>query len=131
MNRFRFLSLLTLGCILGAFAALRADDHKTARSWGPWEAIAFDEAVVQDVRVSGDDIFIKLQPDHRNDTLTMKISMQKGAGYRKWFTGEEVLVAQENSGRAANTWTDRIQTSASYLEYYANGKLFLHLKRKG
>ncbi len=130
MNRSRFLSLLTFGLFLGAFATLRAEDKPMARSWGAWEAIAFDETVVQDVRVTGDDIFIMLQPAHRNDQLTMKISMGKGSGYRKWFTGDEVLVAQENAGRAANTWTDRIQTSATYLEYYANGKLFLHLKRK-
>ncbi len=130
MNRFRFLSLLSLGLFIAALSALRADDAPKPRIWGPWEAIVFDEAIVQDVRVSGDDIFIKLQPDHRNDQLTMKISMQKGAAYRKWFTGDEVLVAQENAGRAANTWTDRIQTSANYLEYYAGDKLFLHLKRK-
>ncbi len=129
MNRSRFLLLLTFGLFLSAFAALRAEETQT-RSWGPWEAIVFDETVVKDVRVSGDDIFIMLQPAHRNDQLTMKVSMQKGAGYRKWFTGNEVLVAQENSGRAANTWTDRIQTSANYLEYYAGDKLFLHLKRK-
>ena len=107
-----------------------AGEPTKERSFGPWDAIAFDGAVVQNVKVSGDDIFIMLQPDHKDDQLTMKISMQKGAPYRKWFTGDEVLNAQENSGRAANTWTDRIQTSAKYLEYYAGGKLFLHLKRR-
>lgn len=107
-----------------------AGEPTSERVFGPWEAILFDGTIVQNVRVTGDDIFIMLQPDHRNDQLSMKISMQRGAGYRKWFTGEEVLVAQENAGRAANTWTDRIQTSATYLEYYSGDKLFLHLKRK-
>lgn len=119
--------MLALGW--GAVSAAAGEPTKE-RVFGAWEAIAFDGAVVQNVRVSGDDIFIMLQPDHKDDQLTMKISMQKGAPYRKWFTGDEVLVAQENSGRAANTWTDRIQTSAKYIEYYAGGKLFLHLKRR-
>jgi len=98
--------------------------------YGPYEAIVFDQEYLQDVQVDDKgDIFLKLQPAHRNDQLTMKISMQPGGPYRKRFTGNEVLVAQENSGRAANTWTDRIQTSATYIEYYAGDKLFLHLKK--
>lgn len=130
MHRSRFLCLLTLGLFISAIAALRAEEASAPRAWGPWEAIVFDETIIKDVRVSGDDIFIMLQPDHADDRLSMKISMQPGAAYRKWFTGEEVLVAQENHGRPANTWTDRIQTSANYLEYYSGDKLFLHLKRK-
>ena len=119
--------MLALGWGLATATAV---EPTTERAFGPWDAIAFDGAVVQNVRVSGDDIFIMLQPDHKDAQLTMKISMQKGGPYRKWFTGEEVLVAQENAGRAANTWTDRIQTSATYVEYYAGEKLFLHLKRR-
>ena len=131
MKRSRFLglvlSILALG--FGAVASSAGEPTKE-RVFGNWEAITFDGTVIQNVRVTGDDIFIMLQPDHKDDTLTMKISMQKGGPYRKWFTGDEVLVAQENAGRAANTWTDRIQTSANYIEYFAGGKLFLHLKRR-
>ena len=94
-----------------------AGEPTKERVFGNWEAVSFDGKVVQNVRVTGDDIFIMLQPDHKDDTLTMKISMQKGGPYRKWFTGED-------------TWTDRIQTSANYIEYFAGGKLFLHLKRR-
>ena len=130
MHRLRLSPWFVLGLFLLAAVGARAAEPTTERSWGPWEALAFDGTVLQNVRVTGDDIFIMLQPDHRNDTLTMKISMQPGAPYRKWFTGGEVLVAQENSGRAADTWTDRIQTSATYIEYYSGDKLFLHLKRK-
>jgi hypothetical protein len=131
MNRSRFLSLVfsSVALIWGA-ANSQGAEPTTERAFGPWDAIAFDGAVVQNVKVTGDDLFIMLQSDHKDDTLTMKISMQKGGPYRKWFTGDEVLVAQENAGRAANTWTDRIQTTANYLEYYAGGKLFLQLKRR-
>ena len=131
MNRSRFLALLSFVLLLGSSATSHAAEATTERSWGPWEAIVFDPTIIQDVRVSGDDIFIKLQPEHRNAQLTMKNSSQQGAGYRKWFTtGTEVHVALENTGRPANIWSDRIQSGANYLEYYAGDKLFLHLKRK-
>ena len=131
MNRPRFLSLLVSLLVVGLTASLvSAKDSETPRSFGPFDAIVFDAEVIQDVRISGDDIFIKLQPDHRNDTLTMKNSMQEGGPYRKWFNGKEVFVAQENSGRAANSWTDRMQSGANYIDYYSDGKLFLRLKRR-
>ena len=119
------LLMMTFGASL--VPAATATDE---RDFGPWTAVVFDEDVIQDVRVKGDDIFIKLQPDHRNDKLTMKNSMQVDGPYRKWFTGEEIFVAQENTGRAANAWSDRMQTSANYIHYYSDGKLFLRLKRR-
>lgn len=131
MIRSKFLlSLVSLLLFIGTASFLSADHHGKKKTFGPFEAIVFDEAVIQDVRISGDDIFIKLQPDHRNDTLAMKNSMQEGGPYRKWFNGEVVFVAQENAGRAANTWTDRMQSSADYIDYYSDGNLFLRLKRK-
>lgn len=131
MIRSKFLlSVASLLLFIGSAAFLSADHHGKKKTFGPFDAIVFDEAIIKDVRVSGDDIFIKLQPDHRNDTLTMKNSMKEGGPYRKWFTGNEVLVAQENSGREANGWSDRIQSSANYIDYYSDGKLFLRLKRK-
>lgn len=130
MNRLRFLGVLAAGMFGLLVSTARSAEPTAERAWGVWEAILFDGTVVQNVRVSGDDIFIMLQPEHRNDQLTMKISMEKGGPYRKWFTGNEVLVALQNDGRPENTWSDRIQTSANYLEYYSGGKLFLHLKRK-
>ncbi len=131
MKRSPFLSALLIALIasLGS-AEVQAETATTERDFGPWTAVVFVEEYLQDVRVSGDDIFIKLQPDRRNAQLTMKNSMQEGGPYRQWFNGEEVLVAQENSGRAADAWTDRMQTSANYLDYYADGKLFLRLKRR-
>lgn len=131
MKRSPLLSSLLFALIVSLGASFaQAATATTERDFGPWTAVVFDENVIQDVRVSGDDIFIKLQPDHRNDKLTMKNSMQVDGPYRKWFTGDEVFVAQENTGRAANTWSDRMQTSANYIHYYSDGKLFLRLKRR-
>jgi len=99
--------------------------------FGYYEAIRYDAEMLQGVRVNEQtgDVFIMFQPDKTDTQLTLRISQEEGAGYRKWFTGGEVLVAQENVGRAINTWTDRVQTSASYIEYHAEGRIFLHLKR--
>lgn len=131
MKRSRFLTLLVSMLSLGGFASLLSAGEPTKeRDFGPFTAVVFVGAYLQDVKVSGDDIFIKLQPEHRNDKLTMKNSMKEGGPYRKWFTGNEVLVAQENSGREANGWSDRIQSSANYIDYYADNKLFLRLKRR-
>lgn len=131
MIRSKFLlSVASVLLFVGSAAFLSANHHGEKKEFGPFQAVVFDEEIIQDVQVKGPDIFIKLQPDHRNDTLTMKNSMQAGGPYRKWFTGNEILVAQENSGREANGWTDRIQSSANYIDYYSDGKLFLRLKRK-
>jgi hypothetical protein len=132
MNRSRFLALLTLTFAFVGLALhpASAGEPTSERSFGPWEAVLFDGAALQNVKVTGDDIFIMLQPAHRNNKITMKASMAKGGPYRKWFTGNEVLESQQNDGRAADIWSDSIQSSANYIEYFSNGKLFLHLKRK-
>ncbi len=98
--------------------------------FGSYEAIVYDYDILQGVQVDGaGNIFIMFQADKTDTQLILRISMQEGAQYRNWFTGDTDLVAQENSGRAPNTWTDRVQTSAKYIEYWADGKLFLHLKK--
>lgn len=98
--------------------------------FGSYEAIVYDHEVLQGVQVDGvGDIFIMFQPDKTDTQLVLRISMAQGAQYRNWFTGDTDLVAQENSGRAPNTWTDRVQTTSKYIEYWADGKMFLHLKK--
>jgi len=121
----RFFALFM---IIGLGSVISAQEANPV--FGPYEAIVYDHDVLQGVKVDGvGDIFIMFQADKTNTQLVLRISMAEGAQYRKWFTGDEELVAQENSGRAANTWTDRVQTSAKYIEYWADGKLFLHLKK--
>ena len=124
----KLLRLLSLFVFIGLAPFVSAKDANPV--FGSYEAIVIDHDMVQGVQVDGvGDIFIMFQPDKHDTQLTLKISMFQGSGYRNWFTGEEVLVAQENSGRASSTWTDRVQTSANYIEYHANGRIFLHLKK--
>lgn len=132
------LALIIAGLLAPApFVLADAPEATTANAagqkFGPYEAIVYDSTLLAGVKVDEKgDVFIMLQPDKLNSQLSMKISMQEGAGYRKWFTGDEVLVAQENTtGRSAGVWSDRIQTTANYIEYWSGGKLFLHLKKSG
>ena len=46
---------------------------------------------------------------------------------RPWFNGSLELVSPANQGKAPNEYTDWVETTASYIEYYMDGVLFLHL----
>lgn len=120
--------ILALFVFIGFVPFVSAKDANPI--FGPYEAIVYDYGMLQGVQVdSVGDVFIMFQADKTDTQLTLRISMAEGANYRNWFTGEDVLVAQENSGRAPNTWTDRVQTTANYIEYIADGRIFLHLKK--
>jgi len=111
-----------------------SEETAQAKKFGPYEALIFDKTMLSDVKVDAKgDVYLMLQPSQVAAQITMKISMEKGAGYRKWFTGDETLVAQQNvpGGRTAGVWSDRISTSANYIEYWAGGKCFLLLKKTG
>jgi hypothetical protein len=130
--------LFIIAGLAGSASLVRAETLETpaatvpAQRFGPYEALVFDKTVLANVKVDEKgDIFLMLQPDQLGAQITIRISMEKGAGYRKWFTGEETLVAQQNvlGGRTAGVWSDRVQTTATYIEYWAGGKCFLHLKK--
>lgn len=87
-----------------------------------------DEAVVKEIKSEGENVWIKLAPSFRNDSITVRISNQNQSSYRIWFNNENDLVSSEPRGR--NTWSDRVQTKAKYIEYWHNNVLVLHLERK-
>jgi hypothetical protein len=114
--------------ILASFAAEPAPAPRA--TFGSYEAIVMDKTVLQNVKVDADGaVYLMFVPEKRTATVKIKISMAEGAEYRKWFTGEEELVALENGQRQPNAWTDQVKTTANYIEYRADGKLFLHLKK--
>ena len=122
----RFPRLLALLVVLIGVAPLASANPV----FGHYEAIVYDKDMLQGVRVDGaGNILIMFQPDKADTQLTLRISEAKGSQYRDWFTGEKVLVAQENKGREPDTWTDRVKTSTHYIEYLAGGRIFLHLKK--
>ncbi len=119
---------------LSAQTAEKPAQAAAVQKFGPYEALVFDTVILSNVKVDEKgDVFLLLQPDKLGEQITIKISMEKGAAYRKWFNGEETWVALQNvpGGRKPGVWSDRIQTSANYIEYWAGGKCFLHLKKTG
>lgn len=132
MNLPRCLLLLCCVALCPLISAQAADPDPAPTNpvFGPYEAIVYDATMLQGVRVDPNrDIFLMFQPEKRDAQVRIRISMAPGAQYRKWFTGDEELVAQENAFRAPNTWTDRVQTTANYIEYRDGDRLFLHLKK--
>ncbi len=118
--------------MLASFAAepTPAPQGAARATFGAYEAIVMDKAVLQNVKVDADGaIYLMFVPEKRGATVKIRISMGEGSQYRKWTNGQEDLVAQENGTRQPNTWTDQVKTTANFIEYRAGEHLFLHLKK--
>jgi hypothetical protein len=87
-----------------------------------------DENIVTDIRTEDNNVWIKLAPANLSDELTLRISNKKQDSYRLWFTGDLDLVSKGFRGKGS--WSDRVETGASYIEYWHNGVIVLHLERK-
>jgi len=92
------------------------------------DILSRDESIVTAVRTEGDNIWIKLTKDHLTDEITVRISNNNQDSYRKWFNGSTDLVSSGYRGKDA--WSDRVQTSASFIEYWLEDRLVLHLQRE-
>ena len=111
----------------------KGEKKEETRRIGPYRALTFDEAVLQEVvyRKEDNTVWLRLRPEVRNKEIVVKISNQKFANYRKWLDRDGYeLVSPANSGKEPNALTDWLQTRAPYIEYYMEGELFLHLKRE-
>lgn len=96
---------------------------------GPYEVLMIDMDFLQDVTYMRDRIYLKRQVNHRAEAITLRASFLKGESYRKWYNGEFDLVSPANAGHQANAWTDWVETTAPYVEYWVGDKKVLHLKR--
>lgn len=133
------IRLLLIGLIMSvASPLLRASDNSGAPpatgpaskvSAGPFEVIMIDMDFLQGVTYMDDRIYLKRQPNRLSEAITLRASMLMGQAYRKWHNGEYDLVSPENAGHAPDSWTDWVQTSANFVEYWVGDKKILHLKR--
>ncbi len=107
--------------------------------FGPYEALVFDANILQEVVVKdpNNTIWLRLDPQFKDKEIRIKISTEKGANYRRWYSGQNtiedgyVLVSPAFAGKGKNQLSDWLRTSSPYVEYWMDGKLFLHLKRVG
>ncbi len=112
----------------GAPPASAAASTMTA---GPFEVLEIDMDFLQGVTYMNDRIYLKRQVNRRTEAITLRASMLPGEAYRKWFNGEYDLVSPANAGHPPNAWTDWVETTANYVEYWVGDKKILHLKRTG
>ncbi|MCC5023607.1 MAG: hypothetical protein J6386_12850 [Candidatus Synoicihabitans palmerolidicus] len=101
----------------------------TPPRFGPFEALTFDRSVLQDVKFENNRIYLKRQPNHCEGAIVLRNSMANGDAYRLWLNGSRELVSPANAGRALNAWTDWVETTATYVEYWMGDQLILHLHR--
>lgn len=121
------LALAVAICL--ALAVVLTAQERT--EFGPFSAITIDRGVVEDVEVDGNDIFVKVVPEHRQATFAVKISNAKSDGYRSWDGGQNEMEVKVYQSQQRNRlgYTYRVNTAASFIEYWTNGKLVLHLER--
>ena len=121
----RNLTLLFLVFSILLPAALQGDVR-----FGPYEALAINSDVIRGVKVEENgEVWILLNPDYRERELRVKISSEKGSGYRKWHHGTFELISPAGQSKQANAWTDWVLTQSPYIEYWMDGELILHLKK--
>lgn len=133
--------LLLTSLLVSAFAvALSASDDSgysaasaepNPMTAGPFEVLEIDMDFLQGVTYMNDRIYLKRQVNRRTDAITLRASMLNGEAYRKWFNGQHDLVSPAHAGHQANAWTDWVETTANYVEYWVGDKKILHLKRTG
>lgn len=121
------LSLLLSAIALFLCADLAAQDSNS-ETFGPYTAIVRDKEIVKDVRIADNGrIYLLLNPDYKEKEIILKNSNYKGRGYRNWFNGKQELISPANQGKAPNEYTDWVETTANFVEYYMGEKLILHI----
>lgn len=131
MNRLFKATVVALAVSVSTVAhAGGGPEESSGKRFGPFEALTFDSEIIRDVKYeSNGDIWLQLQPAHKEKELIVKLSNEYFAGYREWEHGGYELVSPANQGKRPYHWTDYVNTSAKYVEYWMEGEVFLHLKR--
>lgn len=112
------------------FSLVLHTEAKEPETYGPYTALERNAEIVKDVKVSETGrIYLLLNPTHKEKEIVLKNSQQFKAGYRNWYNGEKDLVSAANQGKAPNEFTDWVETSANYIEYYMDGDIILHLAK--
>lgn len=120
-----YLSVLVL-----FFAPSLVAENASPEIFGPYTALARNDEIVKNVRVNENGrIYLLLNSDHKEKEIILKNSNYNKSGYRNWYNGSRELVSPANQGKAPNEYTDWVDTTANYIEYYMDGQLILHLAK--
>ena len=98
--------------------------------FGPYTVLVRNEDIVKNVKVNENGrIYLLLNSDHMEKEIILKNSNYNKRGYRNWFNSEHELISPANQGKALNEYTDWVDTTSNFIEYYMEGKLILHLAK--
>lgn len=133
MNRL-FASLLLIalsGLASFAFAGGAPKEDAERKQFGPFEALTFNASILRDVKfvTEENNVYLQLFPEHKEKEIIVKLSADYYSNYREWTHGGYELVSPANQGKVPYGWTDFVNTSAIYIEFWMDGEVFLHLKR--
>lgn len=126
MKKIVLTSLLVLLWLApGVVAAQEKDEY------GPFVALMMDRAVVEDVAVEDNDIYVKVAREHWGSEFIVKISNNNMAAYRNWLDGTAEISVKVYRSQKKNKqgYTYRVNTSANFIEYWLEGRLILHMER--
>lgn len=108
----------------------KAADSDEPEIFGPYTALVRNGDIVKSVKVNENGrIYLLLDSEHKEKEIVLKNSNFYKSGYRNWFNGELELISPANQGKAPNEYTDWVDTTAHYIEYYMDGQLILHLAK--
>ncbi|MBK1877113.1 hypothetical protein [Pelagicoccus mobilis] len=133
MNRLLAAATLFAFSVITAMVSASGDPDAgtTGKVYGPFEVLTQDKAIVRDVKFVADEnnVYIQLFPEHKEKEIRVKLANEYFASYREWHHGGYELVSPANQGKTPYGWTDFVNTSANYIEYWMDGEVILHLKR--
>jgi hypothetical protein len=100
-------------------------------TYGPYKVLSMDKAVVEDVLVEGNDLYVKVNPSYWSSEFIVKGSVENNEIYTTWANGTKEMPVKVYQSQAKNKqgYTYRINTAARFVEYWTGGKLVLHLEK--
>lgn len=101
--------------------------------YGSFFAIQLNNNYVDHVVAEGNDIYVKIKPAHQEANIIVRLSNENMNNYRTWLNGEteKEIKVYRSQIRNKKGYTYRINSSAPYIEYWADGYLILQLERIG
>jgi len=129
--KFNFRVIISAAFIaLSMGSVTKAADSGEPETFGPYTALVRNGDIVKSVKVNENGrIYLLLDSEHKEKEIVLKNSNFYKSGYRNWFNGELELISPANQGKAPNEYTDWVDTTANYIEYYMDGQLILHLAK--
>ena len=119
-----FLLVLLCFCVTGTWAG-------EGDQYGPFTAVKMDPEVVRDVVVEDNDIYVKVAESYWGEEFIVKISNDYMTNYRQWLNGawEMPVLVYQSQQKNKQGHTYRINTGATFVEYWTGGNLVLLLER--